>query len=186
MEIRIGKGARVCRATERPFEHGQQVVSLVRLENGMLVREDYGRDAWNDDFALGTLAVWTTEYIDPAVAEQQPAEVFSPLRQAFYEAAESEGRLELAKAYLAAQLLRRQKVFRLLKESDATDGEVKVILFSDRIGDRLIEVRDPSLTYTELEEGRKALLERLRQLEQPEEPAEPTSQEVTTEQDAQE
>jgi hypothetical protein len=40
-----------------------------------------------------------------------------------------------------------------------------MMLYVDRIGNRLIEVRDPSLTYAELEDGRKALLKRLIELE---------------------
>ena len=91
------------------------------------------------------------------------------MRQVFYEAVEADNRSELAKAYLAAQLLRRQKVFRLVKESDDPESEVRVTLFSDRIGNRLIEVRDPNLSFAELEAGRAALLERLNELENPQE-----------------
>ena len=75
----------------------------------------------------------------------------------------------LAKGYLAAQLLRRQKVFRLIKESDEDEGESRVSLFADRIGNRFIEVRDPNFSYDELEAGRQALLVRLRELESEEE-----------------
>jgi hypothetical protein len=169
MEIRIGKTSRKCHATDRPFEHGEELISLVRMEDQILVREDYGKDAWNDERGAGALAVWSMLYIDPAVAEQEPPEVYSPLRQLFYEAVESEDRAELATAYLAAQLLRRQKVFRQLKESDDPEGEVRVALFTDRIGNRLIEVRDPHLSYGELEAGRSALMQRLQELEAPEE-----------------
>jgi hypothetical protein len=69
-------------------------------------------------------------------------------------------------------LLRRQKVFRLLKESDGAENEVKVALYADRIADRLIEARDPSLSYAELEAGRVALLERLSRLENGQPPQE--------------
>ena len=74
-------------------------------------------------------------------------------------------------AYLAAQLLRRQKAFRLIKETADPDSEMNLILFSDRIGNRLIEVSDPNLSHEELEQGRVKLMERLRELESPEEPA---------------
>ena len=99
MEIRIGKASRRCHATERAFEHGEEVVSLVRMQDQALVREDYGKDAWNDDLGSGALAVWSMSYIDPAVAEQEPPEVFSPLRQLFYEAVESEDRETLPGPY---------------------------------------------------------------------------------------
>ncbi len=134
-----------------------------------MVRSDYCGVCWTDDRGKQAFSVWTTRFIDPKVAEQQPPEVFSPLRRLFYEAVEADDRKEMAKAYLAAQLLRRQKVFRLIKEGEEADGEVRIALFSDRIGERLIEVRDPSLTYAEMEEGRRALLERLRELEAEEE-----------------
>ena len=171
MEIRIGKTARKCVITERPFEHGDEVTSLVRMEQGALVREDYAEENWDPSRAEGALAVWATTFCDPKKAEEQPPEAFSPLRQTFYESAESTERLDLAKAYLAAQLLRRQKAFRLLKEFDEPDGDIRVALFADRIGGKMVEVRDPSLTWAELESGRAALVTRLAELEQPESPA---------------
>jgi hypothetical protein len=116
---------------------------------------------------VDAFSVWSLKFYDPQVAERQPPEIFSPLRQIFYNAVESEERTELAVAYLAAQLLRRQKVFQLIKESDEGEQEVKLVLFADRIGNRLIEVRDPNLSYAELETGRHVLMERLAGLENP-------------------
>ena len=167
MEIRIGKCARDCRACDRAFVHEEVFRSLVCLENQALVREDYCGDCWSPDRATGAFSVWSARFYDPKVAEQQPPEVFSPLRQAFYESAEAEDQTEVAKAYLAAQMLRRQKVFRFIKESQDPDTEERIALFSDRIGNSLVEVRDPNLSYEELENGRRALLERLQELEEP-------------------
>jgi len=169
MEIKIGKSARVCRGCERLFEHEETITSLVRIENRVLVREDYCAQCWGSGRATGAYSIWSSRFYDPKVAEQQPPEVFSPLRQAFYEAAESEDRCQLAKAYLAAQLLRRQKVFRLIKEAEDQEGEGRIALYEDRIANRLIEVRDPSLSYAEMEAGRASLLERLSELENPQE-----------------
>lgn len=173
MEIRIGKCARACKACERAFEHEQPLKSVARLENQALVREDYCESCWKSDLAQGSFSVWVVSYYDPTVAEQEPPEVFSPLRQAFYESVESEDPVQMAKAYLASQLLRRQKVFRLIKEAQDPDTNERVALFSDRIGNTLVEVRDPSLSYEHLEAGRRALLARLNELENPsaEEPA---------------
>lgn len=165
MEIKISKSSRICTGCERPFVHEEELTSLVRIINQAFTREDYCAACWKTDFSQGAFSVWSPRFYDPKVAEQQPPEVFSPLRQVFYDAAESEDRSETAVAYLAAQLLRRQKVFRLLKESDGADGDVRVTLYADRIADRLIEARDPALTYAELETGRATLLERLNRLE---------------------
>jgi hypothetical protein len=174
MEIRIGKSAHNCVACERVFVHDEELRSLVRLENRMLQREDYCVKCWNPGRGAGAFSIWSSRFYDPKVAAQQPPEVFSPLRQAFYESVESADRVELAKSYLAAQLLRRQKVFRLIKEANDPDADIQIALFSDRIGNALVEVRDPSLTYEEMEAGRLSLLDRLRELEAPpgSEPAE--------------
>jgi hypothetical protein len=167
MEIKISKSAHTCMGCHREFVHEEPVNSLVRWVDNALQREDYCADCGTPERFSGAWSVWTPNYYDPQVAEQQPAEVFSPLRQLFYEAVESEDRIECAKAFLAAQLLRRQKVFRQIKESDEAEGEARVFLFADRLGNRLIEVRDPSFTYLEMESARKSLLDRLRELETP-------------------
>jgi len=171
MEIKIGKRARACSGCARAFVHEEELTSVVRIEDQGLVREDYCTACWAPERAAGAFSVWSSQFYDPKVAEQEPPEVFSPLRRIFYEAVETNDRGELAKAYLAAQLLRRQKVFRLIKESEPTESELRVALFSDRIGNRLIEVRDPNLTFAEMEYGRAALMERLNELENPQ-PAE--------------
>lgn len=167
MEIKIGKMNRVCSGCEKSFEHEEQVRSLVRVVEGAFSREDYCAACWTNARAEAAYSTWSIQFIDPKVAEQQPPEVFSPLRQLFYEAVEQEDRIELAKAFLAAQLLRRQKVFRLIKESDGEDAEVRLSLYADRIGNRLIEVRDPNFSYPEMEVARKRLIERLEKLEKP-------------------
>lgn len=165
MEIRIGKTARTCGACGQPFAHEARVYSLVRVGDVALVREDYCAECWNADRAVGSFSHWSIAFQDPKVLEQKPPKVFSPMRQAFYEAVETQDRAQLAQAYLAAQLLRRQKVFRLMKEFDEAEAGGRVAVFLDRIGDRLVEVRDPDLSFEELEVGRQALLQRLAELE---------------------
>jgi len=167
MEIKIGKSAHACSICGRAFVHDEALTSVARIENRELVRTDYCSTCWKPECGNGAFCVWSPKFCDPKVAEQEPPEVFLPLRQLFYEAVESQERSELAVAYLAAQLLRRQKAFRLIKESDEGDGETKLVLFADRIGNRPIEVRDPNLAYEELEMGRRALMERLSALENP-------------------
>ena len=174
MEIKIGKTARTCAACDKAFQHEEDLASLVRIEEGLLVREDYCLPCWDEERAVGAFSAWTPRYYDPAVAEQAPAETFSPLRRLFQDAVEADSREQAAVAYLAAQLLRRQKVFRLIKESEG-EGEHRIALYVDRIGDRLIQVRDADFSYAELEAARTALLEKLAALEAPEAPEEAES-----------
>lgn len=167
MEIKISRASKTCQSCEHPFVHDEELYSLVRRAEGALVREDYCGGCWRPEHASAAYSVWSPRYYDPKVAEQEPPEVFSPLRRLFYEAVEAEDRVEQAKAFLAAQLLRRQKVFRLVKESDEPEGQSRVYLYTDRIGNRLIEVRDPAFTYPELDAGRKKLMSDLEELEHP-------------------
>ena len=165
MNIKISKNAHSCAACEIHFAHDQSVTSSVRVVEGALQREDFCIDCWAEQSNKKAYSIWKMVYFDPKSVEDQPTEVFSPLRQLFYEAAAEESRVEMAKAFLAAGLLRRQKVFRLIKESDESDGEVRVTLYTDRIGARLIEVPDPQFSYAEMEEARNLLLVRLQELE---------------------
>ena len=167
MEFSIRKSARSCEQCSSEFVHNQSIHSAVSFsEENVLVRADYCQSCWTPAISRAAYSAWATHFFDPKVADQQPPEVFSPLRRLFYEACASEDRLEQAKAFLAAQLLRRQKVFRQIKESNELDGEVRTTLYTDRIGNQFIEVRDPNFTYAELDEARARLLRSLRELEE--------------------
>lgn len=166
MNIKISKNSHSCAACGNDFQHEQELTSTVKVAEGVLHRLDFCRDCWNSEESKDAYSVWSMVYHDPKVENQEPAEVFSPLRQLFYEAAEEQSRIEMAKAFLAAGLLRRQKVFRLIKESDESDGDVRITLYTDRIGNRLIEVPDPQFTYAEMDKARALLIERLQVLEQ--------------------
>jgi hypothetical protein len=165
MNIKISKNSHSCAACGNDFQHEQELTSTVKVAEGVLHRLDFCRDCWNSEQSKDAYSVWSMVYHDPKVENQEPAEVFSPLRQLFYEAAEEQSRIEMAKAFLAAGLLRRQKVFRLIKESDESDGDVRITLYTDRIGNRLIEVPDPQFTYAEMDKARALLIERLQVLE---------------------
>lgn len=165
MEIKISKSAHRCQGCQTPFVHEQRIVSSMYKTAEGFLREDFCPGCWSDEKSTQSFCMWTAQYADPQILEQQPPEVFSPLRQIFYEAAERSGRAAIAVAYLSGQLLRRQKVFRFIKQTVDPDTEAVVFLFLDRIGNRLIEVNDPNLTTGELDRARHELLHRLAELE---------------------
>jgi len=167
MEIKISRCHKTCAASERDFVHEDEIVSLVRIAEGELQREDYLKEFWQEEFGKNAYSVWSHQYYDPKV-EEEDTEEFSPLRALFYEAIDSEDRVTQAVAFLAAQLLRRQKVFRKVKEVEEADDGLRLVLYSDRVGGRLLEVRDPSFGYPELEAARTGLMNRLQELEAPE------------------
>ncbi|MBI1320128.1 MAG: hypothetical protein GC168_14450 [Candidatus Hydrogenedens sp.] len=190
MEIKISKCSKTCAASERDFAHEDEVISVVRLVDGSLEREDVLKEYWDEARAGGAYSVWSHRYYDPKMAEQEPEEEFSPLRQLFYTSITSEDRIDLALAFLAGQLLRRQKVFRKVKEVEEAEDGLRLVLYSDRIGGRLIEVRDPRFSYAELDAARARLVDALMAMDAPpaeaeaegaEAPVEPTAEAGTDE-----
>jgi hypothetical protein len=183
MDIKISKSSKICHECAVSFTHEQEVLSRILPLEGQLVRQDFCPKCWENLEKAHAFSSWTNRFYDPEVAKQEPEESFSPLRDAFYDTVEqSSDRISLAQAYLAAQLLRRQKVFRLIKETVDPDNDTALILFNDRIGNRLIEVSDPTLSHDELETGRIQLMTRLTELESPDEADENEAQNEASEQ----
>jgi hypothetical protein len=157
MEIDLKKIGRKCSGSDTIFKHGDAVVSLVRPSEEGLAREDYHSSFWHEGLSEGALAVWRTVYRDASQEEEsERKEAASPLRVFFYEALSLTTRPGYAQAFLAAQLLRRQRVFRLLKEPTKDSGE-RVMLFLDLESDAIVEVPDPDFSLDELKEARSGL-----------------------------
>mgnify|MGYP001245779251 CR=1 FL=1 len=168
MEIRISRCATRCHACEHDFVHEQKVHSVARMEQETLVRLDYCAECRPRDKDGALFCSWETRYNDPKILEAEQQETLSPLRRLFYDLADSSVRIDLAQAFLAAQLLKRQRAFRQIRESEDSEGDTRTTLYLDRSGNRLIETRDLNFSYAELDEARIALVERLRVLESPE------------------
>lgn len=179
MEIKISKCAAKCHGCEQEFVHEQKVHSAARIEDDSLERRDYCADCVPKDKDPALFCSWETQFTDPKVLEAERQETLSPLRRLFYDFADSSARADMAQAFLAAQLLKRQKAFRQIRESEGSEDTGRVTLFLDRATGRLIETRDLNFSYTELDEARVLLLEKLRLLESPE-PEQPSA-EVTDE-----
>lgn len=172
MEIKISKCATKCHTCGQDFAHEQRVHSAALVEEDSLERRDYCSGCVPEEKEASLFCSWETQYSDPRILEAERQETLSPLRRLFYELAGSTERLDLAQAFLAAQLLKRQKAFRQIRESEGGEEAARVTLFLDRAGGRLIETRDLNFTYTELDTVRVLLMEKLRALESPEPPEE--------------
>lgn len=169
MEIKIRKASTHCLACGTKFEHLDKHFSCLNPPDDQeLVREDYCQACWESGRASDveeTYSFWLSKYFDPsAVSEPDEAE-FTPLRSIFYGAADKEERAEEAVAYLAAHLLRRQKVFRHVRAFEDTERESAVTTFADRFSGRLVEVPDPGFSADELDEARRELVQRLERTE---------------------
>lgn len=160
MEIKITKNAPQCFQCKKPFVHEEFVWSRLVEVNRDWQREDYCEECWlTQDSGIETISRWHHRYMDVRVLRQRQESISdSPLRVVFYETLESTyTRQNLALAYLCAQLLRREKVFKKLKEMNISSSEGYIIIFLDRVDNRVIEVKDPNFSYAEIEEAKARL-----------------------------
>ncbi len=169
MEIRIRKAAAHCLACGKRFEHLQKHFSQVdAASEDELVREDYCAACWESGRAADAeraLSFWRAKYFDPAAASQPDEREFDPLRTVFYEAVENDDRAEQAIAYIAAHLLRRQKVFRFVKGFEDHEAECNVSVFYDKLSGRMTEVADKGFSVEELQGARQEFVQRLERME---------------------
>ncbi|HOV59474.1 MAG TPA: hypothetical protein PK349_00260 [Candidatus Hydrogenedentes bacterium] len=167
MEIRIGKIGRQCSACGAPFQHQEKVRSLAtRAESDSIKRLDFCAVCAGRVKEEEVYCAWTATYQDPEILRQTEAgdEALSPLRRIFYASCEEPDREKGAVAFLAAEMLRRQRAFRKIRENQG-EGAHRVVWYLDRAVNRIIEVRDPSFSYAELDRARVILMEAMKTAE---------------------
>ncbi|MGC8844491.1 MAG: hypothetical protein ACP5QY_01440 [Candidatus Hydrogenedens sp.] len=162
MEIKISRNGIKCLSCEKPFIHEEWIWSRILEKNKEWLRQDFCLSCWEQQGKQESLSQWRHRYIDLKVQRKEQETIDSPLRKLFYESAEKEhSRMELAIAFLTSQLLRREKIFKKIKEIAISQRDGYIIMYIDRIDDRVIEVRDPNFSFSEMEEAKKIVLERL-------------------------
>lgn len=162
MEIKISRNGIKCFSCEKPFIHEEWIWSRILDTNDEWQRQDFCLSCWEQQNKQDSLSQWRHRYIDIKVKRKEQETLDSPLRKLFYESVEKEhSRMELAIAFLTSQLLRREKIFKKIKEMAISQRDGYIIMYIDRVDDRVIEVRDPNFSFAEMEEAKKIILERL-------------------------
>lgn len=100
---------------------------------------------------------WETRYRDPAVARTTPKEQYMPLLNLCYESVAQSGFDAEAMAYVCALVLRRQKVFRFVREEKDEASGRTVLIFADKHNDTQMRIVDPQLTESQLREVKQRL-----------------------------
>ena len=165
MEISIQKESARCMGCDEPFAHEQKHRSLLRIEESNFLREDYCEKCWAERLALAesdeVYSYWETKYRDPSVAKATPQEQFMPLLNLCYESIAQGGSDAEAMAYMCALIMRRQKVFRFVREErDESSGKTALVFF-DKHNDTQIRILDPQLTESQLGDVKLTLEEKL-------------------------
>ncbi len=162
MEIKISRNAIKCCNCEKNFTHEEWIGSRIMDMGEEWQRQDYCMSCWEQKKGQDSISQWRHRFIDTKLQKKEQEVIDSPLRTLFYEAVEKENsRIELAIAFLASQLLKREKVFKKIKEMVISSKDGHIIMYIDRLDDRVIEVRDPNFTLAEMEEAKRIVLERL-------------------------
>jgi hypothetical protein len=165
VEIQIQKESARCFACSQPFAHEQKHFSLLKIDGNNFLREDYCEGCWTESSASAAMheiySFWETRYRDPSVERATPKEQFIPLLNLCYESIAQGGADAEAMAYVCAMILRRQKVFRFIREEKGDTSGRNVLVFSDKHNDTQIRVVDPQLTESQLGEVSRRLEEHL-------------------------
>lgn len=165
MEISIQKESSSCMGCDTPFVHEQNHLSLLRIEEKNFLREDYCEKCWSERFAQSEsndiYSFWETKYRDPSVEKATPHEQFVPLLNLCYESIAHGEPADEAMAYMCALILRRQKVFRFIREGKDDSSGKDILVFSDKHNGTQINIIDPHLTESQLQEVKHQLEERL-------------------------
>lgn len=167
MEIKIQKESARCLKCDAVFQHEEKHHSLLRIEEKEFIREDYCLGCWSErlngkENSDNTYSCWETRYHDPAIARATPLEQFLPLLNLCYESIAEGGPGGESMAYMCALILRRQKVFRFVREEREETGERRsVLVFLDKQNDTQIRIVDPQLTDSGLQEVKLRLEEKI-------------------------
>jgi hypothetical protein len=163
VEIQIQKEASKCLSCGQPFTHEQKHFSLLKFQDNVFAREDYCEECWPKLSSDGTnpiYSTWQTKYRDPAAARETPEGQFMPLLSLFYENLAGGASAE-AVCYVCALVLRRQKVFKFVREEKESTSNRPVLVFHDRHHDVQVKVVDPNVSEAEFREVKRKLEEHL-------------------------
>jgi hypothetical protein len=165
VEIQIQKESSECIRCSQAFAHEQKHFSLLKIEDNTFLREDYCEKCWGERSDptrnAHVYSYWETKYRDPAVEKALPKEQFIPLLNLCYESIALDGPDADAMAYMCALILRRQKIFRFIREEKNESSGKSELVFADKYNDTQIRITDPQLTEAQLEEVKHTLEERL-------------------------
>jgi hypothetical protein len=166
VDINIQKEASRCLRCSSEFKHDDKHHSLLKIEGKDFLREDYCADCWSERSGVDeddrVYSYWETRYRDPAVAKATPTEQFLPLLNLCYESIAGGGPEGEAMAYMCALILRRQKVFRFVREEKkGPEPHRSVLIFLDKHNDTQIMIVDPELTDSQLQEVKQTLEEKI-------------------------
>jgi hypothetical protein len=165
VEIFIQKESTECMACNVAFAHEQKHYSMLRIDEDAFLREDYCEKCWAEHSNISendrVYSYWETKYRDPAVEKATPREQFIPLLNLCYESIAQGSADSEAMAYMCALILRRQKVFRFVREEKDDSSKKNMMIFFDKHNDTQMRITDPHLTESQLEDVKHKLEERL-------------------------
>lgn len=164
MEINIQKKSSKCLRCEAEFQHEEKHHSLLKIEDKEFLREDYCLACWAERSEKGKLedlySCWETRHVDPSVAAATPQEQFVPMLNLCYKSVAEGGEDGEAMAYMCALILRRQKIFRFVREEQQEPPDSRsVLVFFDKHNDTQVRIVDPGLADAKLMEVKRKLEE---------------------------
>ena len=144
MDYQIQANTRRCTATGRELQPGERIYSVLREEQGKLVRQDFGRDAWQGP-PPGAFSFWAGKV--PGRDEDRRPRIDDDLLMDCFR--RLQGQTEQVRfRYVVALLLLRRK--RLKFESSRVEDGREILCFRDPRTREAHEAANPNLTEGEI------------------------------------
>lgn len=169
--VTIRKPGKACAKCGTAFQDGDQHYSILKHDETeqAWVRRDYCLECWgqvlDSEDGCDVHSLWRTRYVDRDAARRTPVNEYTPLLEICYDALHEQDTTQHGLAYLSAMVLRRQKVFRLVRTVRDQETEQASLLFFDRVNQAEVQVPDPPMTLEELRATRRVLQSRLTPIE---------------------
>ncbi len=124
LDFQVQRFTRRCCETDRQFEPGDIVYSVLLAQGGDVIRKDYGQQAWNGP-PEGSIGWWKSRVPDARTAKMH----WAPNDVILHYFEQLEGNAEkLDMRYVLALLMIRRRIVRLEDtETDDRQGEVFVL-----------------------------------------------------------
>jgi len=145
--------ARTCAATERPFTHGEPIITALfpDPESSGYLRRDFSVDAWKEreDEAEPPFSFWRNTFAAPVDhSEEHAAKKLSAEELLARLVEEDEDHTENTR-YILAVMLERQRVLSEADNQHTADGIIRV--YENRKTGDIFVVRDPNIPLAEVD-----------------------------------
>lgn len=155
VDWQVGKNSRVCSASGREIDVGEEHYSALIESPEGFIRQDFSVDAWGDVDKSGFFSFWKTRAHEKDEKKKRLVIDTEAFYTFFCSLMETEEEDKILFRYLVSLILTRKRILRLDDIQKTPDGDVLVLY--DRRTETTVRVDCPEVTQDELAEAQETL-----------------------------